>query len=62
MNHDEKTRDYAARLKALLEEARQDGLVFAISGGRRTAYKLTVTVLPQTFELDDLDQNQSKEN
>jgi NH3-dependent NAD+ synthetase len=58
MNHDEKARDYAARLKALLDEAREDGFVFAVSGGRRTAYKLTVTVLPQTFELDELNQNQ----
>ena len=62
MNHDEKARDFAARLKALLEEARRDGFVFAVNGGRRTAYKLTVTVLPQTFELDELDQNQNKEN
>jgi NH3-dependent NAD+ synthetase len=58
MNHDQKARDYAARLKALLDEARKDGFVFAVSGGRRTAYKLTVTVLPQTFELDELNPSQ----
>ena len=45
-------REYAQRLQALLEEARQDGFVFGISGGRRTPYKLTATVLPQTFELE----------
>jgi NH3-dependent NAD+ synthetase len=60
MNHDEKARDYAARLKALLDEARKDGFVFAVSGGRRTAYKLTVTVLPQTFELDELNPSQGE--
>jgi NH3-dependent NAD+ synthetase len=60
MNHDQKARDYAARLKALLDEARKDGFVFAVSGGRRTAYKLTVTVLPQTFELDELNPSQGE--
>jgi uncharacterized protein YabN with tetrapyrrole methylase and pyrophosphatase domain len=60
MNHDQKARDYAARLKALLDEARKDGFVFAVSGARRTAYKLTVTVLPQTFELDELNPSQGE--
>jgi hypothetical protein len=58
MSHDEKARDYAARLKALLDEAREDGFVFAVSGGHRTAYNLTVMVLPRILELDELNQNQ----
>jgi hypothetical protein len=54
MNHDEKAREYAARLKALAAKAREvDIVVFTVSGGRRIPYTLTVTVLPQTFELDD---------
>ena len=53
MNHDEKARDYAARIRWLLEQARKDGLAFTITGGRRTEYKLTVTVLPHTLDLDE---------
>ncbi|MBT3328182.1 MAG: hypothetical protein HN396_18310 [Gemmatimonadales bacterium] len=63
MNHDEKARDYAARIRWLLDQARRDGLAFTIAGGRRTEYKLKVTVLPHTLDLDetanpDTDQNQ----
>ncbi len=63
MNHDEKARDYAARIRWLLDQARRDGLAFTITGGRRTEYRLKVTVLPHTLNLDepvdpDTDQNQ----
>ena len=49
MIHDEKAREHAARFKALLQRALPDGFVFAVGGGRRTAYKLILTVLAQTF-------------
>ena len=51
MNQSEKARDYAARLRRLLMQARRDGLVFTLSGGRRTDYRLAVTVLPHTLDL-----------
>ena len=53
MSHSEKAHDYAARIRWLLEQAREDGLAFTITGGRRTEYKLKVTVLPHTLDLDD---------
>ena len=53
MNHSEKAREYAARIRWLLEQARRDGLAFTITGGRRTEYRLGVTVLPHTLELDE---------
>ncbi|MBT4817726.1 MAG: hypothetical protein HOJ57_21710 [Lentisphaerae bacterium] len=63
MNHEEKARDYAARIRWLLEQAHKDGLAFTITGGRRTEYKLKVTVLPHTLDLDepaDPDTNQNQ--
>ena len=55
MNHGEKAREYAARIRWLLEQARRDGLAFTITGGRRTEYKLSVTVLPHTLDLSACD-------
>jgi hypothetical protein len=51
MTGPEKARDYAARLRRLLQQARKDGFVFTLSGGRRTDYRLAVTVLPHTMDL-----------
>ncbi len=45
--------DYAQRLRELLAAARRDGLVFTVSGGRRQPYRLAVTVLPQTLDLNE---------
>jgi NH3-dependent NAD+ synthetase len=56
MSRDEKAREYAAKLRELLTNARRDGLVFAVSGGRRTAYTLTVTIMPETINLQPEDQ------
>ncbi|MBT7057308.1 MAG: hypothetical protein HN976_19600 [Lentisphaerae bacterium] len=53
MTGTEKARDYAARIRWLLEQARRDGLAFTITGGRRTEYKLAGTVLPHTLDLDE---------
>ena len=45
---------YAERLRVLQREARKDGLAIGagIGRGRRTPYKLTVTVLPKTPKPD----------
>ena len=45
---------YTERLRVLQREARKDGLVIGagIGRGRRTPYKLTVTVLPKTPKPD----------
>jgi len=53
MNHDKKAREYAARIRWLLDQARKDGFAFTVTGGRRTEYKLKVTVLPHTLDLDE---------
>ena len=44
---------YTERLRVLQREARKDGLAIGaeIGRGRRTPYKLTVTVLPKTPQL-----------
>ena len=58
----EKAQDYGRRLAALLAEAKQDGLLFTATGGHRRAHKLTVTVLPQTFDLDTITTTTDQEN
>jgi len=53
MTDQTKARDYADRLRAILNEARADGFAFTISGGRRKEFKIMATALPHVIDLSE---------